>query len=218
MENVYKICPVCKHHPIALPNEVCSVCYNKVKMASRLDEEMEEKERLASQGIEYHSYIEKEWNEIKINGLDAIKVFTEYILDEIEDDEKHLWHKRRICFMQNMVRELDMKYFAPATRQQIGDFAQAAINFWDGKITIQDAKAKLRSMEKIVRKDILESYGWEPKDFLLWMMETEEVFDWMWSQWFECIHACIPDKCNDELWIKMFHKHFHNEIKAWIDK
>ena len=187
-------------------------------MASRLDEEMEEKERLASQGIEYHSYIEKEWNEIKINGLDAIKVFTEYILDEIEDDEKHLWHKRRICFMQDMVRELDMKYFAPATRKQIGDFAQAAINFWDGKITIQDAKAKLRSMEKIVQKDILESYGWEPKDFLLWMMETEEVFDWMWSQWFECIHACIPDKCNDELWIKMFHKHFHNEIKAWIDK
>ena len=33
------------------------------------------------------------------------------------------------------------------------DFAQAAINFWDGKMTIQDAKAKLRSMEKIIQKD-----------------------------------------------------------------
>lgn len=73
-------------------------------------------------------------------------------------------------------------------------------------------------MCKIVQKDIMKSSDWEPKDFLLWMMETEEVFGWMWYQWFECIHACIPDKYNDELWIKMYHKHFHNEIKAWIDK
>ena len=58
---------------------------------------------------------------------------------------------------------------------------------------------------------------WEPKDFLLWMMMLEDDFDWMWDQWFECIHACIPDKCNDELWIRMFHKHFPNEIKAWVD-
>lgn len=54
--------------------------------------------------------------------------------------------------MQDMVRELDVKYFAPASREQIDDFAQAAINFWDGKMTIQDAKAKLRSMEKIIQK------------------------------------------------------------------
>lgn len=218
MENVYKICPVCKHHPIALPNEVCSVCYNKVKKASRLDEEMEEKERLASQGIEYHSYIEKEWNEIKINGLDAIKVFTEYILDNVEDDEKHQWHNRRIRFMQDMVERLDKKYFPNATPQQLKDFTQAAVDFWKGIITSQEAKEQLQTMRKIVQKDIMKISDWEPKDFLLWMMEPEDNFDWMWEQWFECIRDCIPDKCNDELWIEMFHRHFSNEIKTWIEQ
>lgn len=218
MENGSKICPICKHHPIALPNSVCTVCYHKVRIASSVDEEMVKKERLALQGIKYHSYLEDEWDRIKIDGLDAIKVFTEYILDDIEDDETHQWHKRRIRFMQDMVERLDKKYFPNATSQQIKDFAQAAVDFWDGKITTQEARERLLSMRKIVQKDIMKSSDWEPKDFLLWMMETEEVFDWMWSQWFECIHACLPDKCNDELWIKMFHKHFHNEIKAWIDK
>ena len=145
-------------------------------------------------------------------------MIAESILDYIEDDKDHQWHKHRIRFMQDMVKELDMKYFAPATRQQIDDFAQSAADFWDGKITTQEARERLLFMRKIVQKDIMKSSDWEPKDFLLWMMETEEVFDWMWSQWFECIHACIPDKCNDELWIKMFHKHFHSEIKVWVDK
>ena len=31
MENVDKICPICRKHPITLPNGVCSVCYDKVK-------------------------------------------------------------------------------------------------------------------------------------------------------------------------------------------
>lgn len=218
MENIYKICPVCKQHPIAPPNEVCSACYNKVKRDSNLDEEIKEKERLAAQGIKYHSCVEEEWNETKTNGLDAIKVFTEYIFDDIEDDEKHQWHKRRIRFMQDMVDQLDKKYFPNATPQQIKDFAQAAVDFWDGKIANQEAKEQLQSMRKIVQKDIMKVSDWEPKDFLLWMMEPEENFDWMWNQWFECIHDCIPDKCNNELWIEMFHKHFPNEIKVWVDK
>lgn len=187
-------------------------------MASRLDKEMEEKERLASQGIEYHSYIEKEWNEIKINGLDAIKVFTEYILDNVEDDEKHQWHKRRIRFMQDMVERLDKKYFPNATPQQLKDFTQAAVDFWEGIITSQEAKEQLQTMRKIVQKDIMKVSDWESKDFLLWMMEPEDNFDWMWEQWFECIRDCIPDKCNDELWIEMFHRHFSNEIKTWIEQ
>lgn len=72
-------------------------------------------------------------------------------------------------------------------------------------------------MRKVLQKDIMKLSDWEPKDFLLWMMMLEDDFDWIWDQWFECIHTCIPDKCNDELWMRMFHKHFPNEIKAWVD-
>ena len=218
MKNKNNICPVCGKYPIYPPHEVCLDCYQKTKNNSGLDEALKETEERAKEGVTLHHYLIDDWHKIDVNGLGAVQLIGEYILDTIEDDAKHLWHKRRICFMQDMVRELDIKYFAPASREQIDDFAQAAINFWDGKMTIQDAKAKLRSMEKIIQKDTLKYSGWEPKDFLLWMMMPEEVFDWMWDQWFECIHACIPDNCNDELWIKMFHKHFHDEIKAWIDK
>lgn len=31
MENVDKICPICRKHSITLPNGVCPVCYDKVK-------------------------------------------------------------------------------------------------------------------------------------------------------------------------------------------
>lgn len=218
MENKNKICPVCGKNPIYPPHEVCLDCYQRTKNNSGLDEALKEREKLASEGRVLHHYLIDDWHNIDMNGLGAIQLIGEYILDEIEDDEKHLWHKQRIRFMQDMVKELDMKYFAPATRQQIDDFAQSSVDFWDGKTTIQEARERHLSMCKIVQKDIMKSSDWEPKDFLLWMMETKEVFDWMWHQWFECIHACIPDKCNDELWIKMYHKHFHNEIKAWIDK
>lgn len=197
MENVDKICPICRKHPIALPNGVCSVCYNKVKTQA--------------------DWNTTEWGKIESHGLDAIIVLAKYILDEIEDDDQHQWHLRRICFMQDMVEHLDKRYFPNATIQQINDFAHSAVDFWKGKITSQEATERLQSMRKVLQKDIMKLSDWEPKDFLLWMMMLEDDFDWMWDQWFECIHACIPDKCNDELWIRMFHKHFPNEIKAWVD-
>lgn len=197
MENVDKICPICSKHPIALPNGVCSVCYNKVKTQA--------------------DWNTTEWGKIENHGLDAIIVLAKYILDEIEDDDQHQWHLRRICFMQDMVEYLDKRYFPNATIQQINDFAHSAVDFWKGKITSQEATEQLQSMRKVLQKDIMKLSDWEPKDFLLWMMMLEDDFDWMWDQWFECIHACIPDKCNDELWIRMFHKHFPNEIKAWVD-
>ena len=218
MENKNKICPVFEQHPICLPHEVCAVCYEKAKNIFAESEECLNQIIKRRDGLECDLSLTKDWIKENSNGLGAIKVIAESILDYIEDDKDHQWHKHRIRFMQDMVKELDLKYFAPATRQQIDDFAQSAADFWDGKITTQEARERLLFMRKIVQKDIMKSSDWEPKDFLLWMMETEEVFDWMWSQWFECIHACIPDKCNDELWIKMFHKHFHNEIKVWVDK
>lgn len=124
------------------------------KNNSGLDEALKEIEERAKEGVTLCHYLIDDWHKIDVNGLGAVQLIGEYILDTIEDDAKHLWHKRRICFMQDMVRELDMKYFAPVSREQIDDFAQAAINFWDGKMNIQDAKAKLRSMEKLFKRYI----------------------------------------------------------------
>ena len=66
MENVDKICPICRKHPITLPNGVCSVCYDKVKTQA--------------------DWNTTEWGKIENHGLDAIIVLAKYILDEIEDD------------------------------------------------------------------------------------------------------------------------------------
>ena len=107
--------------------------------------------------------------------------------DEIEDDDQHQWHQRRICFMQDMVEHLDKQYFPNATIQQINDFAHSAVDFWKGKITSQEATEQLQSMRKVLQKDIMKLSDWEPKDFLLWMMMPEDDFDWMWDQWFECV-------------------------------
>ena len=63
MENVDKICPICRKHPITLPNGVCSVCYNKVKTQA--------------------DWNTAEWGKIENHGLDAIIVLAKYILDEI---------------------------------------------------------------------------------------------------------------------------------------
>lgn len=84
MENVDKICPICRKHPITLPNGVCSVCYDKVKTQA--------------------DWNTTEWGKIENHGLDAIIVLAKYILDEIEDDNQHQWHQRRICFMQDYGR------------------------------------------------------------------------------------------------------------------
>lgn len=212
-----ELCPICNRNPILSPHEVCSECYEKAKDKSGFNEAIKEVERKKEEGVTYHHYLIDEWNEIDTNGLEAVKLIGEFILDGIEDDNKHNWHLRRIRFMQDMVKALDATYFSPATRQQIDDFAQKAVDFWDGKIDEIQANDLLQTMRGIVCKNIMRNYDWEPKDFLLWMMHTEDYFDWMWYQWFECIRCCIPDKRNDELWIMMFHKHFHNEIQSWVD-
>ncbi len=210
------ICPVCKQNPILPPHEVCSVCYEKAKNKSGLNDVLKEVERKDKEGITYDHYLIDDWEEIDAKGLQAVKLIGEFILDSIEDDDQHQWHLRRIRFMQDMIECLDVSYFAPATRQQIYEFAQNAVDFWSGKFDEIKAKDLLKKMRGIIHKDIMKNSDWEPKDFLLWMMYTEDNFDWMWYQWFECIRCCIPDKCNDDLWIKMFHKHFHNEIQSWL--
>ena len=152
MENKNKICPVCEQHPICLPHEVCAVCYEKAKNIFAESEECLNQIIKRRDGLECDLSLTKDWIKENSNGLGAIKVIAESILDYIEDDKDHQWHKHRIRFMQDMVKELDLKYFAPATRQQIDDFAQSAADFWDGKITTQEARERLLFMRKIVQK------------------------------------------------------------------
>ena len=48
--------------------------------------------------------------------------------------------------MKDMVEQLGLRYFAPATPQQIFDFTQSAIDFWNDKISHREAKDKYDSM------------------------------------------------------------------------
>ena len=224
----HEICPVCNQRIIESPNGVCLVCYNKAKRDYIHDYQWHKNwyfkmheitETSEIQEYNIHSWMTHEqnnWNEVIQNGLSAIQVFID-ILDDMEDDKNHTWHKRRIRFMQDMVERLDSGCFAPATKQQIAEYAQYAVDFWDGKISNKEAKEKTIKMEELLQKRI-EDIKWNAKDFLLWMMHREDFFDWMWDQWFECLHDCISAPCNDKLWIELFHKHFPKEIEAWADK
>ena len=129
IKNKSNTCPVCGQHHIYPPHEVCLACYQKTKQSSGFYEALKEREKLASERRVLHHYLIDDWHKIDINGLGAVQLIGEYILDTIEDDVKHLWHKRRICFMQDMVRELDVKYFAPASREQIDDLRKRLLIF-----------------------------------------------------------------------------------------
>lgn len=87
MENKNKICPVCGQYPIYPPHEVCLDCYQRTKNNSGLDEVLKEREKLASEGRVLHHYLIDDWHNIDMNGLGAIQLIGEYILDKIEDDE-----------------------------------------------------------------------------------------------------------------------------------
>ena len=42
-------------------------------------------------------------------------------------------------------------------------------------------------------------------------------FQKFWDQWFECLHNCIPERCNDNIWISLLAQHFSEEINAWVN-
>lgn len=224
----YRTCPVCYQRCVDAPNGVCTVCYSKEKKAYLHEYEWHDKqvdwwpigtkidpivhEGNVRRSIE--SELEK-WNDVSVNGLSAVQVLID-ILDDIDDLDNHIWHRRRIHFMKDMVQRLDKGYFPRATKQQITDFAQSAVDFWDGKISRNEADKKSDNMRGILQKR--DRGKWEAKDFLLWMMEPQDSFDWMWDCWFSCIHDCIPDSYNDAIWIELIQKHFPNEIKEWVER
>lgn len=138
--------------------------------------------------------------------------FISDILDDLDVDTA--WHKHRIAFMAQMVGRLDIVYFAPATREQVSAFVKSAVDFWDGKITKQDAKRIYGQMKTLLGKKDVTKWDWH--SFLLWMIEEEEHFDWMWQQWFECIADCIYNRNDEPVWLELLTAHFSPEIAAWV--
>ncbi|MDR1319807.1 MAG: hypothetical protein LBK56_00015 [Gracilibacteraceae bacterium] len=59
---------------------------------------------------------------------------------------------------------------------------------------------------------------WDAKALLLWMAHTEDMFDWMWYQWFDCLHSCVPNELDDSTWTALFRKHFSEVVRDWADK
>ena len=227
------ICPVCNKNMIEAPNGVCSVCYGKLKKKYIHSYEFWdkwEKDELENMKILFNPEIHEqnvrrvmeretnEWSHIVRNGLSAVQVLID-ILDNVDaetgTDADIVWHRRRVCFMKDMVEQLGDSYFTPATSQQISDFTQSAIDFWNGRISKYEAKNRYEDMKRILQKDDITR--WDSKSFLLWMIQEEDFFDWMWGQWFECLYACYSEPCNDNIWINLFHKHFSIEIKSWVN-
>ncbi|MDU1893050.1 MAG: hypothetical protein E6767_20430 [Dysgonomonas sp.] len=218
-----QICLVCYANMIEAPNGVCMVCYEKLKKEYFHSREYWEEyvnayqtrqlkpEIFEKNVTNYINFEDEDWNEVSKDGLSAVQVFID-ILDSV--DINVIWHKRRVHFMKDMVERLDKGYFTPANQQQVADFVQSSIDFWNGKISKKEAKDIYDKMRGILqKKDITE---WDSKSFLLWMIEEKEQFDWMWEQWFGCLRECIPNPYNDSLWIELFQKHFPDEIQAWV--
>ncbi len=208
-------------------NEVCSVCFEKLRREyvdrRKFWESFENISQQKSKNPRSPEEIEKsinsliktdieEWNKLTKDGLSAMQVFID-ILDGHDADV--VWHRRRINFMKDLIEKLDIKYFAPASRQEVAYFAQSAVDFWNDKISHLEMKKQYNYMKNVLQIHYSETTNWDSKNFLLWMTEDQKCFDWMWDQWFECIRVCIPDKCNDKHWIELFHKHFSEEIMAW---
>lgn len=201
MRDENKTCQVCLNHPVTLPHSVCHNCYERLYAFEKR--------------VHYAEYTTSEWEELVGDGLKVVIVMIE-IVDDIEptpaDKE---WHKRRIAFMYDLIGLLDKSLFLPATSEQVDFYRQQGVDFWNGKISKQEAKQLVEECLKTLSMDIF-SDTWNAKGILTWMLETEESFDWMWYQWFTCLYSSLePNLLNENEWIHLFQKHFSDVIQDW---
>lgn len=201
MKEKNKICQVCLMHPIELPHGVCHHCYERLYAFEK--------------SVHYTEYTANEWAELVGNGLKASTLMIE-IVDDIEPADQE-WHKRRIAFMYDLIGLLDKSLFLPATSIQIDFYRQRGVDFWNGKVSEQEAEQLIQECLKVLEMDLF-SNTWNAKGILTWMLSTKECFDWMWNQWFTCVYSSLKDNLLDENeWIYLFQKHFSDIIQDWYN-
>ena len=223
------ICPVCETNPIAAPHKVCRICYNKVKAYYVQPREHFEREQekfrlewlkdgknLPPETIEHNiTFCMKNeagrWERIVGNGLSAVFVMIEAVDDR---DAATAFHRRRITFMRDLIDRLDPALFEPAAKEQVDIFVQAAVDFWNGKISEDERGRIQREFDLIMPK--ADPTDWDAKSIVHWMIGLEDYLGWMWYQWFESVYDAIPDELPDDVWIELFKKHFADIITEWV--
>jgi hypothetical protein len=226
MEDIMKFCPICNERPVVEPNGVCEVCYSaykneRVHTLEWIERDL--KKRLPEndsatlgenliRNIELGLKDEKEaWERLTKNGLSALMIAVDAI-DSDDDLPTKTGHKRRIAFMRDFITCLPDSCFLPATRLQLNDLMETACDYWDGKVT--EEKRKYTCTEFRILLGNPDPTKWEVKSLPLWMIETEEDFDWMWYQWFECVWDAIPQEF-ETVYFELLQSHFQKEIAIW---
>lgn len=226
------LCPVCLLREKMPPNGVCAVCFERIQRIYLHDRtywtakdtrsleifHKGQKDKIdpavLERNISYHLKDEAErWARITQNGLSAVFVMIE-ILDDMDTVDLS-WHRRRVAFMRELVSLMDGGCFKPATRLQVDAFADAAVAFWEGRLSKVEAEKVFNEMKNLLGKKHLSD--WDSHSLLLWMILEQENFDWMWYQWFESLYDAIPDVLSDEIWQTLLRKHFSQEIQAWAE-
>jgi len=227
--DVTNVCLVCNTKLIAPPHKVCLSCYNKAKniyiSPKEYFEKGQEKQRIQwlndgkvlvpeviERNITFLMKSEKErWDRIVGDGLSAVFVMIEAI-DDMEPTTS--FHCRRIAFMCDLIKCLDAKLFAPATKEQVESFMESTTDFWNGKISEDERLHVQKEFEKVM-PDATPN-DWNAKSIVHWMIHLQNYFDWMWYQWFESVYDSIPDELPDDVWINLFKKHFADVITQWV--
>jgi hypothetical protein len=137
------------------------------------------------------------------------------ILDNVDENlVTDAWHRRRIAFVYDLIDKLDKSLFLPASQEQVRSFMDTAMGYWDKTVSDTERETAADEMQALLEKKSLSD--WDAKGLLLWMAHTEEMFDWMWYQWFDCVRSCVPDALDDSIWIELSRKHFSDIIQAWV--
>jgi hypothetical protein len=203
---------------------VCLSCYERLKRYEVRDrayyeeawknvrETPEQREKIIETQINFDA---KEWNKHTENGLSAVYTMIE-ILDAVDEERiTDVWHRRRIAFVYDLIDSLDKRLFLPASEEQIRSFMDTAMGYWDKTVSDVERETAAAEMQVLLEKDLLSA--WDAKSLLLWMSHKEDMFDWMWYQWFDCVYSCVPKELDDSVWTALFRKHFSEVFRAWAD-
>jgi hypothetical protein len=161
---------------------------------------------------------EEGWVRTTEGGLFSSTVAAD-IVDGDDELVKQENHPRRIAFMLELIAMLPDERFAPASREQLDEALLVAADYWNKRATDEQRKQAREKLRVLLGKN--NPSNWDYHSLPLWTLQTEESFNWMWYQWFECVWSCIPDERKRELdaaFTALLQKHFPGEIQTWVDE
>ena len=229
------LCPVCGKGSFLPPNLVCADCFARLKthyVHSYEQLRADAQRRAQSRGMfvdndQLESLIAadqqaeaEEWDEVVGTGLTAARVLADIVDDywpgeSTPDNGIGLqWHRRRIRLLAELVTLLPERLFSPADTEQVSAYVNAAIDFWDGKLTNSEKNRTFDDFMNLL--GITDPTHWTAKSILRWMMLDQDHLDWIWDQFFNSVLEVIPHELGDATWAALFQHHFPEIIAAWV--